>query len=214
MQARTEFDSAIEDSYRQDVQGAITVIEAASENIPLVFRQNQVPDGSRVGDHQIDAAAEHIVRWDVRRPAEIFNRGFRPQLSRDMKIDRMYNFRRYQGVPTANSVFVSTARAFHDDKGTPTIWKPDNWDKETRFRYVISGCYGGIDVNATIVEKNNHTSEHEITFVGGIRRKFIRYAVEIQNGVETKVWENGHALGAPATIPYPRDIPVERITPM
>ncbi|EPE31971.1 ADP-ribosylation [Glarea lozoyensis ATCC 20868] len=217
MEARTPFDSAIDDWYRQpeNVEGIIKTLEEKSE-IKFVFRKNQVVDGSRAGDHQIEASAEHIARWDTRVPENIFKEGFAPRTPRHWTTFGMHNFKSYQQSQSVASVFVATARCFQDDKSKPAMWKPQNWNDGTKYKYAVSGCYGGIDVNATIAQnKASHfKSEHEITFVGGIRKEFIPFAVEYKDGVAIKIWENGQIKQVVGTtFPRPPNVDVYIVSP-
>ena len=64
-----------------------------------------------------------------------------------------------------------------------------------------------------IGEKNKHFKEHEITFVGGIKRDFVPFAIEYKDGLPQKIWENGHTDQRESTIPRPADVPLDKISP-
>ncbi|KAI0067951.1 hypothetical protein BV25DRAFT_894797 [Artomyces pyxidatus] len=145
----------------------------------------------------VPAAAERLIRWDRRHPAEIFENGFQPLFAPATPVtsdiqnafpEETTDLGSY-AMNNVPSIFVSTARYYKSkSKKGYTSWQPDN--KSNMFEYEIF-AYGGIDVNESL-GKHPFQQQKEIAFPGGIRSEFIRSAREYDaNGVFIRLWRNG-----------------------
>lgn len=135
----------------------------------------------------VPAAAERLLRWDVRHPDIIFDQGFIPTVvPYDHEIQaESADLGQYvdNNVP---SIFVSTTRFYRQD-GRNTRWTPRNI--RDHFEYEIF-AYGGIDVNLSLGQ-HDYRNQMEITFPGGIRSEFIRTARQYdENSHVTRIWAN------------------------
>lgn len=169
-----------------------------------MFRPPQVDDAT-TRRHNAPAAAERLIRWDLRGPEEVFWTGFPPlvfpsagQYPRDA-----FNLRDYvaHNIP---SIFVGTARFYRNARGSLTRWQRRVTTATAhRFEYEIY-AYGGIDVNHVLGDNHQYANQHEIAFPGGIRPELIQSAREFMDNTIIRVWENTHfnnTVNAPHTPP-------------
>ncbi|MGW1788577.1 putative T7SS-secreted protein [Streptomyces tubercidicus] len=108
---------------------------------------------------------EPLYRNDNRHPREIFDQGFHP---RDSSNVDLYGY--VEG--SHGSAFVSTTRD-----------ADANW--VANYRYEVDAP-GGIDVNETLPNNKYHEIDQEIAFAGGIDRKHIKGAWEVDPRTGTK----------------------------
>ncbi|MGW8555861.1 putative T7SS-secreted protein [Streptomyces tubercidicus] len=108
---------------------------------------------------------EPLYRNDNRHPREIFDQGFHPRDSSNVDL--------FGYVESSHgSAFVSTTRD-----------ADANW--VTHYRYEVDAP-GGIDVNETLPNNKYHEIDQEIAFAGGIDRKHIKGAWEMDPRTGTK----------------------------
>lgn len=99
----------------------------------------------------VPAAAERLVRWDMKAPNQVFASGFPPpfQPPKDdipsHAADLSGYVLDYSQFP--DTIFVSTARYYRNSQGLVTRWVPRN--HRSRFEYEVF-AYGGIDVNLSL----------------------------------------------------------------
>ncbi|KAL7807569.1 ADP-ribosylation [Trichoderma aethiopicum] len=140
-------------------------------------------------EYFVPAAAERLVRWDKRCPRDIFRTGFEPNGG----IDSQCNIEEYV-LHNQESPFISTARCYRSNE-CPMRWRPHQTPftrNRGGFEYEIF-AYGGIDVNVSIIRRHRLAGQKEIAFPGGIRREFIRSALEYDsNGHYVRYWINTH----------------------
>ncbi|GBE86747.1 hypothetical protein SCP_0906280 [Sparassis crispa] len=134
----------------------------------------------------LPASAERLIRWDIRRPEDVFRNGFAPKVQPSSSAqlqDQQLDIATYvlNNVP---SIFVSTTRTLATY--TPSMPEPLVWTADNRLnRHVVGGtsfkyeiyAHGGIDVNESL-GTHRHQQQNEVAFAGGIRREFVRSAVE------------------------------------
>ncbi|PTB73981.1 ADP-ribosylation [Trichoderma longibrachiatum ATCC 18648] len=152
----------------------------------VVWRPSQTRD---FRNRNVPTAAERLVRWDRRSPRDIFRTGFEPYGS----IDSQCNIEEYV-LHNQESPFISTARCYRSN-GCPMRWRPYQTPfarNRGGFEYEIF-AYGGIDVNGSIGHRHRFAGQNEVAFPGGIRREFIRSALEYDsNGHYVRYWINMH----------------------
>ncbi|KAI0676608.1 hypothetical protein C8Q78DRAFT_1065378 [Trametes maxima] len=168
-----------------------------------MFRPRQVDDATTRRTNA-PAAAERLIRWDLRGPQEVFWTGFPPLVypSDGQYPPEAFNLRDY----VANndpSIFVGTARFYRNDRGVLTRWQRRvTVSTRHRFEYDIY-AYGGIDVNHVLGD-HTYANQHEIAFPGGIRPELIHSAREYMDNTIIRVWMNTHfdnTVNAPNTPP-------------
>ncbi|KAL6303072.1 hypothetical protein BKA93DRAFT_750835 [Sparassis latifolia] len=180
------FAAAVFSWFRDDTQSLmnrIAAVLASSSLYPgrtVQWRPTQATDFRNL---HLPASAERLIRWDTRRPEDVFEKGFVPraQPSNSTQLqDRQLDIATYvmNNVP---SIFVSTTRtlaSYTPSVPEPLIWTADNRHivDRTSFRYEIY-AHGGIDVNESL-GTHHHQHQHGVAFAGGIRREFVRTAVE------------------------------------
>lgn len=125
-------------------------------------------------------ARQRLVKWDTRRPKEVFTKGLRPTVdlscihySYTELIHKVTDLEMYATTNTP-SVFVSTTR----EKEDRTLWTP-NSNRGGIYGYEIYAP-GGIDV-AKQLGTDRFSNKHEIAFFGGIRSEFILGAIELDS---------------------------------
>ncbi|KAL6817503.1 hypothetical protein V8C40DRAFT_281699 [Trichoderma camerunense] len=152
----------------------------------VIWRPGSIRDFRNL---EIPTAAERLVRWDRRNPEEIFRTGFEPCGDANSQC----NIEAYV-LHNQDSPFISTARCYREG-GCPMRWRPYRTPFATNrvgFEYEIF-AYGGIDVNISIGRNHRYAGQREIAFPGGIRREFIRSALEYDsNGDYVRYWINTH----------------------
>lgn len=190
----------------------------------IEWRPTQATDFRSV---HLSASAERLIRWDIRTPHEVFRTGFVPKVcpnSNGELTDGQCNIATYVRS-NANSIFVSTTRThnLYTEDGEPAVWTADarlnrHFEGGVSFKYEIY-AHGGIEVNPTL---GTHRFEYqnEVAFAGGIRREFIRSAIEYHGNEIARVHINpyfdwnasgrGHSSRLP-DLPEPtyRGVPVE-----
>ncbi|GLJ08515.1 hypothetical protein SUGI_0090300, partial [Cryptomeria japonica] len=126
---------------------------------------------------------EAVYRWDARRPEEIFQTGFTPRPQGSTRVKDYYNLQLFVnrgGSPgdtshADSSVFVSTTRL--------RSWRPMVPVTCILYWYQIYAP-GGIDAVITLGVHNEFPNQLEISFAGGIRPQYIRFASPYTVNVE------------------------------
>ena len=195
------------DRVTSDFRGRVDDLSAAIRWRPDVltdFRNKRVP-----------TAAVRLIRWDQHSPEVIFRVGFTPLSDGRVGGCDLRSF----VLSGDESIFVSATNCSRDMiGGRVTRWKPDNC--ANLYEYEIF-AYGGIDVDRSMVKLHPSVRKGDVVFPMGIRREFVRSALEYdKSGVPIRFWINGYfdvdANGAsftPTLDDYPRyiysaDVPV------
>ncbi|GLJ08513.1 hypothetical protein SUGI_0090250 [Cryptomeria japonica] len=126
---------------------------------------------------------EAVFRWDTRPPEEIFHTGFTPRPQDSTREENYYNLEQFVNgggspadtSPFDTSVFVSTTRS--------AKWRPLVPVDCILYRYQIYAP-GGIDAVLTLRARNNYPNQQEISFAGGSRPQYIRFASPYTVNVE------------------------------
>ncbi|KAK5998524.1 NAD--DNA ADP-ribosyltransferase [Cladobotryum mycophilum] len=155
---------------------------------------------------QVPSSAQRLVRWDGRHPSDIFRGGFEPRGDDDSQYNLAEYVRNNQPSP-----FVSTARCFSQNNCLMR-WRPFQTPfarNRAGFEYEVF-AYGGIDVNECL-GRHQYQGQNEILFPGGIRREFIRSALEYDgSGNYVRYWINEQfdpSANGPNHSPLPYHLP-------
>ncbi|XP_057812748.2 uncharacterized protein LOC131026787 [Cryptomeria japonica] len=126
---------------------------------------------------------EAVYRWDDRPPDIVFQTGFLPRPDGSTRVEDYYNLELFVNrggspadtSPVDTSVYVSTTRL--------RSWRPLVPASIVLYWYQIYAP-GGIDAVLTLRERNGYPNQQEISFAGGIRPQYIRFASPYTVGVE------------------------------
>lgn len=128
---------------------------------------------------------QRLVRYDLRNPNIIFEHGFRTYQVLNITSYNWNIYRYAQGrYERPITPFISTSRNIRNSDGTWQQWMPNPAHGPLRdgsivYVYEIFAV-GGIDINATLGPGTLSPEQNEIVFAGGIRREFIRSAIEME----------------------------------
>lgn len=210
------FTVSMVDWFRNDAYEVLrNIADATFNNADIgaedMFRPPLVPHPLRGEPDYIPAAAERLVRWDLRHPNVIFHDGFVPQAPPAPGTFPADSFNLGQYVSeNVHSIFVGTARYRRNDEGKVGRWAPRVTKKNRhRFEYEIF-AYGGIDVNHCMGTDHAFANQHEIAFPGGIKPQLIRTAREYEGSELVRLWDNNtfnRTANGPGQTPEEGELP-------
>lgn len=155
------------------IETLIRTITGGDQQIQISWRSNSNRNDER----------QRLVRYDLRHPNEIFENGFVVRSYLELHRYNWNIFTYALGIfNPAETPFVSTAltRLRADNLWEGWMPSPGSYRMMDRDRLYVYEIFapGGIDLNQSLGYASPFPEQNEVTFVGGIRREFIRSATE------------------------------------